>query len=152
LFLAAFDFALVGEDQALPLREQSAPQLREASAADTPEDSLAFGCAYLADSNRRSAALWRAFIGAAASEEQLAEAYADKMEEMRAESAASIRLLVSRGVYKESANLQEMADEQWMLAHVAQYHLLVQQAGWSEERYLAWLIQSMIACVRRHCG
>jgi hypothetical protein len=106
----------------------------------------------LADSNRRSAALWRAFVSAAASEEQLAEAYADKMEAMRAESAASIRLLVSRGVYKEPANLQEMADEQWMLAHVAQYHLLVQQAGWSEERYLAWLIQSMIACVRRHCG
>jgi hypothetical protein len=106
----------------------------------------------LADSNRRSAALWRAFVSAAASEEQLAEAYADKMEAMRAESAASIRLLVSRGVYKEPANLQEMADEQWMLAHVAQYHLLVQQAGWSEERYLAWLIESMIACVRRHCG
>jgi AcrR family transcriptional regulator len=152
LFLAAFDLALVGEDQALPLREQSAPELREAFAADTLEGYMTPGCAFLADGNRRSAALWRAFVGAAAGEEELAEAYAAKMQAMRAESVSGTRLLISRGVISAPADIQALADELWLTAHVAQYHLLVIQAGWSEERYLAWLTESMIAAVRRHCG
>jgi AcrR family transcriptional regulator len=152
LFLAAFDFALVGEDQALPLREHSAPELREALAADTLEGVMRPGCKFLAEGNRRSAALWWAFVGAAAAEEQLAAAYAAKMQAMRAESASGMRLLISRGLIKEPASLQELADELWGIAHVAQYHLLVQQAGWSEERYLAWLTETMIAAVRRHCS
>jgi AcrR family transcriptional regulator len=152
LFLAAFDFTLVGADHALPLREHSTPELREAFAADTFEGVMRPGCAFLADGNRRSAALWRAFADAAAAEEQLAEAYAAKMRAMRAESVSGMRLLISRGLIKEPANLQELADELWVIAHVAQYDLFVRQAGWSEERYLAWLTESMIAAVRRHCG
>jgi AcrR family transcriptional regulator len=152
LFLAAFDLALVGEDQALPLREQPAPDLREAFAANTLEGVMRPGCRFLADGNRRSAALWRAFIGAAAGEEQLAEAYAAKMRAMRAEGVSGMRLLISRGLIDEPADIQRLADELWMTGHPAQYDLLVLHAGWSEEHYLAWLTENMIATVRRHCG
>ncbi|WP_236795249.1 TetR/AcrR family transcriptional regulator [Amycolatopsis sp. GM8] len=152
LFLAAFDLALVGEDQALPLREQENPELREAFAGGDLEGFMKPMCAYLADSNRRSAALWRAFVGATAGEPLLDEAYAAKMDAMRAEGVSSLRLLISRGVIKAPANLSELADELWMTAHVAQYHLLAHQAGWPEQRYLAWLTESMIAAVRRHCA
>jgi len=147
LFLAAFDLALVGEDQALPLREQPAPQLREAFAARTLEDLLPALCAFLAESNRRSAKLWWAFAGAATSESDLAQAYTAKMDVMRAEGISNLRWMISNGMLDAPANLQELADELWLIAHVAQYHLLVTQAGWSQKRYLSWLNDRVAATV-----
>lgn len=34
---------------------------------------------------------------------------------------------------------------------IAQYDALVRYAGWSEERYLAWLTATITATVHRHC-
>jgi AcrR family transcriptional regulator len=149
IFLAAFDMALVGEDQAFPLREQ--PALRDVFAAESLEEYLAGFCAFVAESSRRSVGLWVAFIGASASDSQLAEAYAAKMSAMRAESAANVRFIVSKGWVSPPRDAGVLADELWATAHGAQYDALVRYAGWSEERYLAWLTATITATVHRHC-
>ncbi|MET7575285.1 TetR family transcriptional regulator [Streptomyces sp. NPDC005492] len=150
IFLAAFDLALVGDDQAFPLREQ--PDLSDAYAAETLERFYAFGCAFLAESSRRSASMWVAFFGAAANDPHLAEAYEAKTAAMRAESVTAVRFLISRELISPPRNIDVLADELWATAHIAQYVLLVRQAGWNEEQYVEWLTDTMIATVRRHCG
>jgi hypothetical protein len=44
--------------------------------------------------------------------------------------------------------LDEVGDELWFLARPMHYVSLVQQAGWSFERYHAWLARSATALLR----
>jgi hypothetical protein len=88
--------------------------------------------------------LWRVFEQAAGADAEISTEYDDLTTRMRREVLEAVNVLAERGHLRGDRSRQELADLLWLLALPDQYFRLCQQAGWSLERYKAWLGASML--------
>jgi hypothetical protein len=66
---------------------------------------------------------------------------------MRADSKVLASLFDERRGAHSGVPLEDLADTFWVLTHVDGYRHLVEEAGWSTERYAAWLEEMLTMVV-----
>jgi AcrR family transcriptional regulator len=140
LLLRAFEIALVGTETTDPI--QDAPGPIAALLAEEDLDRFLAGAAReLAAINRRSAALQRSVRTAALGDAAVASAYRGMVERRTRDYRALVGLLIARGAAVPPERRERLADE---LAHLVDpdgWTVLVQERGWSDAEYEAWLAE-----------
>ena len=142
LLLAALETASAGGEGGRSILE-----VPEALAVLAQEDARAglLGLAsFAAELNGRIGRLWQAMAAAAQGDPEIASAQAGLQERIRADFLKVARLLQQRGGLRSDIPLEEVALTLWLLTSPYQYEHLVVQAGWTPQRYLAWLQRMLL--------
>ncbi|MDS0137170.1 MULTISPECIES: helix-turn-helix domain-containing protein [unclassified Amycolatopsis] len=131
----AWDVAVGGDEQEVPLLER--PELRAVFAE--PELPARFAALAVVNTAvmRRTARLHLAVRGAAASEPAAAALLEEIDRERLAAMAEHARAAAVTGQLGVSED--ECRDVLWSTTDGTLWHRLVEQRGWSDERYAAWL-------------
>lgn len=143
LLLAAFTLTVTGEDG--PVRLLDRPEPKAILDDPDPVRRLRRMAAFVGGINTRVLPLWRAFEQAAAADPQIATEYADLIARMRSELRDALTVLAGQGDLRDDRPIDELADLLWLLVLPDQYYRLCGRAGWSVERYGAWLAENMLA-------
>ncbi|MCL9760667.1 TetR/AcrR family transcriptional regulator [Frankia sp. AiPa1] len=136
LFAAAFDGALVGDDEPVPLVER--PEFRAVGEGETLAERAAAAAGLITSINGRIARLYLALREGAASEPDLAERLATDEANRRVDDERGLALVLRR------APTREQIDQLWALSSVEMYDALVLRAGWAPGTYQAWLEKMII--------
>ena len=143
---AVYDVTLAGDEDPTPMSER--PAFRAIQAA---EDLPAFAVAYahwVALIYSRVGALLGVLIAHGSAGDPLLEEFVTRINgERRNGSANGIRPLAERGLVEE-ADLDTVIDAVWALTAPENWFRLVQQRGWSSERYEDWLARVLDAALR----
>jgi hypothetical protein len=91
----------------------------------------------------RAGPLLRVLIGAAATDPELAQLWAQIEQERLNGMGRFAQLLADRGALRLDLSVEEARDLLWTLNSLAVHDLLVVQRGWSSERYRDWLAGAM---------
>jgi AcrR family transcriptional regulator len=142
LLLAAFTLVVTGDDG--PGRLLDRPEPKAILDDPDPVRRLRRLADFVTGLNTRVMPLWRVFEQAAAADPQIATEYADLITRMRSELRDALTVLAERGDLRDDRPIDELADLLWLLALPDQHFRLCDQAGWSLERYTAWLAESML--------
>ncbi|MDQ0821665.1 hypothetical protein QFZ79_004040 [Arthrobacter sp. V4I6] len=108
-------------------------------AQENVRDGLLGLASFAAELNGRIGQLWQATAAAAQGDPDIASAHAGLQERIRADFVTIARLLKQRAGLRTDVPVEEVALTLWLLTSPYQYEHLVVQAGWTEERYIAWL-------------
>ncbi|MBC8058975.1 MAG: hypothetical protein H7Y61_20600 [Rhizobiales bacterium] len=108
------------------------------SAAD-PAVALSNLMSWVGASNQRMSRLWRCLDQAADTDAAIRTDYTRLIERMRAETVRVVDELGKKGALRPGVPPSELADMLWLVALPDQHHRLCDQAGWSQQRYEAWL-------------
>lgn len=147
LLLAAFEQAFAGSEGRETIAERDVGRgLRELS-----DDALIPGFVhFVAEANRRTSGLWAGFLSAASSDPLVRAELDDLLERRRADFLASVTELEGRGMVGpglDHGTRRELADILSFLVSPESHEQLVTQAGWSMERYEAWLCDAIARLV-----
>ncbi len=137
LMKAAYDVAVVGDDEPIPLPER--PWAQSVRTAETQERLLDAYAWMMQDVCARVAPIYEALRGAATIDSELAGLFADVRQQRRVGAANIITMLLAKGPIRPSLTLEEAGDVLWVLNDPGLYALLVLDRGWSGERYSEWL-------------
>ncbi len=97
---------------------------------------------WVADRTAQISRIWRAFDQAADSDREIAADYAEQIELMRAECRRTVTELHQRGALRIDVPQSELADVLWILILPDQHRRLCSQAGWSQQGYREWLVET----------
>jgi AcrR family transcriptional regulator len=142
LLLAAFTLVVAGDDG--PGRLLDRPEPKAILDDPDPVRRLRRLADFVTGLNTRVMPLWRVFEQAAAADAEISAEYDDLTTRMRREVLEAVNVLAERGDLRGDRPHQELANLVWLLVLPDQYFRLCQQAGWSLERYTAWLGASML--------
>ena len=137
LLLAALEAASAGVDGGRSILEL--PEARAVLAEENARDGLLGLASFAAELNGRIGRLWQAMAAAAQGDPDIAAAHAGLQERIRADFLTVARLLQQRGGLRTDLPVEDVALTLWLLTSPYQHEHLVVQAGWTAERYLAWL-------------
>ena len=142
LLKLAYDFALAGDDEPVPMFER--PTLRSIIDEPDPYVAVTMYGAFVTEMGRRISALYVALRGAAEVDPEARELYErweqDRVTAMRNGPIASF---VKKKVLRRGLRPDEAADLLSVLVEPGLYHRLVTQRGWKAPRYQAWLTRSI---------
>jgi AcrR family transcriptional regulator len=145
LLLAALETATAGAEGGRSILE--VPAAQAVLAQGRARDVLLGLAAFAAELNGRIGRLWQALAAAAQGDAEIAAAHAGLQERIRADLLKVARLLQQRGGVRADMSEESVAMTLFVLTSPYQHELLVMQAGWSEEGYLAWLERMLIETV-----
>ena len=137
LLLAALEAASAGVEGGRSILEL--PEAQAVLAQEDAREGLLGLAAFAAELNGRIGRLWQAMAAAAQGDPEIAAAHAGLQERIRTDFLKVARLLQQRGGLRTDVPLEEVALTLWLLTSPYQHEHLVVQAGWTAERYLAWL-------------
>ncbi|MEO7586541.1 MAG: TetR/AcrR family transcriptional regulator [Arachnia sp.] len=137
----AYDYAIVGDDDAVPLGDRSVVAAMEVE----PDAArmLASHAAMVAQINARITGVWRALEGAAASDPEARELHEALAKQRRSAMRKPVRRLVELGALRPGVSEQEAADLLWVFTDPSLYDKLVRQRRWSNTRFETWLTDSL---------
>ncbi|WP_253691385.1 TetR/AcrR family transcriptional regulator [Cellulosimicrobium protaetiae] len=144
LLLAAFEVTFAGSEGKESLAAR--PDGQAVAEASDPEAFLDGLVALVAAANERVAGLWSAFTSAARSDEAVAAELDALLERRRADLRASVDVLAAHGFRPCSARDEAAEALSYLLAPEGWTHF-VAGAGWSAERYRAWLRDAVVRLV-----
>jgi AcrR family transcriptional regulator len=140
LFRLLIERAISGEDGAVTPLERD--YVRAMRAEPDAREKLAIYARAVRRIQMRLASLFLALQAAASSEPELAQLW----REISERRAANMRLLATdlaaTGSLRVDISIEQAADIIWSMNAAEYYDLLVQQRGWSPERFEAWLIDA----------
>jgi hypothetical protein len=82
---------------------------------------------------------------AAGADEELAELAATLTAQRRFGMGKLAEELEARGALRPGLSVDEAADLLWLMSHPANYRWLVVTQGWSTERFVSWLADTLVA-------
>jgi AcrR family transcriptional regulator len=132
LLLAAFELTFAGREGDAPIAQDA--DIQAAIAKLTPTELPGFFAATATSFNERGAGLWAAFSSAARSDEAVAAVHRDLLARRLEDHALAVDLL-------------ELAAALAHLASPEGYLLLVEDWGWSIDRYRAWVAETTLRLV-----
>lgn len=136
LLIAAFEVTFSGTEAAASLADTTAGQGIE----DVPDDAFVDAVVdRIAAANSRAYALWTVLLGAALSDEVVAEALAGMLARRAADYRHLVHELTRRGLIAAPDDADAVADTLSFLMSPESWQQLVAQSGWAPERYRAWL-------------
>lgn len=140
LFQAAYDVAIVGDLEAVPVAERAEFQ---ALGGGDRHEAVRDSARWIARIHQQMGGLERALREAAASDPSLGQLLVENEERRRSDTAGAIKLVLGRPPTPTER------DGCWALASFEIYDLLVERSGWSVRRYADWLAERFSALGQR---
>jgi AcrR family transcriptional regulator len=140
---AAYDVAIVGDDEPVPLPAR--PRSRLIQAEPDVHRFLVLYAALVADIDRRVAGIYEAVRGAASADPAVASLWATIQRERRIGAGNVVDQVRSKAPLRADLDLVAAADIVWVLIDPWLYHQLVDQRGWPHERFEGWLAETLQA-------
>lgn len=137
LFSAAYDGAVVGDENPMPLVER--PMFQVMGQGATLAERAAAAADLIVGIMRRTTGLERALREGAASDHVLAELYALEGANRRIDDERGMRLVLRRPVTAREIDLF------WAQTSPEIYELLVDRSGWTPKQFEDWIVELIIA-------
>jgi AcrR family transcriptional regulator len=141
LMKLAYDFAIVGDDEPVPLADR--PEMRAMLAEPDYGKRLAMYAALVVGIDRRLSSAWRAFEGAATSDPEAAKFYVAMVQQRRQAMREAAQMFADAGALRPDLDVEVAADLMWFYNDPSLYDKLVRQRGWSVDRFQAWLAEAL---------
>ena len=141
LMKLAYDFAIVGDDEPVPLIDR--PEIRAMLAETDHAKRLAMYASVVVGIDRRLSSAWRAFEGAATSDPEAAKLYVAMVEQRRKAMQEAAQMFADAGALRPDLDIEVAADLMWFYNDPSLYDKLVRQRGWSVDRFQAWLAEAL---------
>ena len=120
---------------------------RAVLAEPDPRRALARFAVHISEIQDRVGPIFRAMQNAARTEPDVAELFARAQQNRFASLAAVVRGLAERGALRPGLSVDDGARTLWVLASPDTRDALRTHAGWSAERYQAWLAATLAAAL-----
>jgi AcrR family transcriptional regulator len=141
LMTLAYDFAIVGDDEPVPLADR--PEMRAMLAEPDYGKRLAMYASLVVGIDRRLSSAWRAFEGAATSDPEVAKFYVAMVQQRRQAMREAAQMFADAGALRPDLDVEVAADLMWFYNDPSLYDKLVRQRGWSVDRFQAWLAEAL---------
>lgn len=141
LMKLAYDFAIVGDDEPVPLIDR--PEIRAMLAEPDYAKRLAMYASLVVGIDRRLSSAWRAFEGAATSDPEAARLYVAMVQQRRRAMQEAAQMFADAGALRPDLDIDVAADLMWFYNDPSLYDKLVRQRGWSVDRFQAWLAEAL---------
>jgi len=134
---AAYDIAIVGDDDPIPLpRRPWAVAVRE---EPDPERMIDGYAAMITQVSGRVAPIYEALRGAAAADSEVRALWQAVRSERRGGSEGFVGFVAARNALQPGLDRTAAADVVWILNDPGLYHQLVLEQGWPPGQFQAWL-------------
>jgi AcrR family transcriptional regulator len=143
LFKAVVRTAVAGGAARAQVPAEQRPAIAAVIAETDPDRQFELYAATQPGIHARAGPLLRVLIGAAATDPELAQLWAQIEQERLNGMGRFAQLLADRGALRLDLSVEEARDLLWTLNSLAVHDLLVVQRGWSSERYRDWLAGAM---------
>jgi AcrR family transcriptional regulator len=143
LLKLAWDWAIVGDDEPVPLADR--PAVKAIQAEPDPQKALALWAQMVVEIAARVAPIAEVLTAAADADPDAAQLAADAGRDRMFGATAFIRNLASREGLAPGITQQHAADLCWALMEPHLYRLLVTQRGWTAADFTQWLSSSLAA-------
>jgi len=143
LLKAAYDVAIVGDDEPVPLPAR--PRSRLIQAEPDVHRFLVLYAGLVADIDRRVAGIYEAVRGAASADPAVATLWETIQRERRIGAGNVVDQVRSKAPLRDDLDLAAAADLVWVLIDPWLYHQLVTQRGWAHARFETWLGETLQA-------
>jgi AcrR family transcriptional regulator len=141
LMKLAYDFAIVGDDQPVPLNDR--PEIADLLAEPDHAKRLAMYAALVVSIDRRISAIWRALEGAAASDPEARRLHTTTIRQRRRGMQEPAQLFADAGALRSDIDADVAADLMWLYNDPSLYDKLVRQRGWSVAQFQTWLTEAL---------
>jgi AcrR family transcriptional regulator len=138
LLKLAWDWALVGDDEPVPMADRQ--RVQAILLERDPRRLVRMWVEMITDAATRSAPVGRALLSAADADEEAADLLAAIRRESHAGATAFVEHLASVGGLRPGLDPTRGADACWSLVNSVLYDLLVLDRGWSPADYEDWLV------------
>ncbi len=143
LFRAAVEAMLAGGASRAEIRVEDRPAIRAILDEPDPHKQVARYAATQPGIHRRAGPLLRALRDARGSDPELGRLW-DEMEAWRLDGQGRfVRMLADRGAFRPGLTVDVGIDIAWTLCSLAVYDSLVLDRGWDDDRYQAWLSDTL---------
>lgn len=141
------DVAVGGDAQPIPLLQRPAPQavLRETN----PTRQLRLFVGDIASILERVAPIFQVMRAAAKTEPEIAELLHNLLEQRLQNLAVVAESLSAHGALREGLDSEQAAEIVWVLTSPEVFTLLTVDRGWSREKYIHWLHDSLARSLLR---
>jgi len=147
---AALVRAFSGDDHDVPLLDLPGPA--EQMESDDAVSAARGVMRWIADKNVHVARVWRAYEQASENDPVVAVEFDALIGRQRAETRRFVDDMARRRPLLADVDHDELADFLWLLTTPDQWIRLTQNAGWSQERYAAWLEDSAVLALWGRVG
>ena len=138
LLKLAYDYAMAGDDEPVPMIEREG--LQSIMAEHDPNEQMRMYAEFVTGMGERISALWLALRGAAEVDDEARELYTrwdrQRLDGMR---TGPVHDLLAKSAIRPEVTPDEAAAIFWVLTDPALFHQLVVTAGWSRDRFREWL-------------
>jgi AcrR family transcriptional regulator len=141
LMKLAYDFAIVGDDEPVPLINR--PEIKAVLAEPDHAKRLAMYASLVVSIDSRLSPAWRAFEGAATSDPEAAKLYDEMVGQRRHAMQEAAQLFADAGALRPDIDVDVAADLMWFYNDPSLYDKLVRQRGWPVSRFQAWLAEAL---------
>jgi AcrR family transcriptional regulator len=137
LLKTAYDRAIVGDDEPIPLADR--PEARRLEAMTDAREIISAYADIIAAACHRVSALCDVIKVAADSDEEVARLWATIQEERLAGAAHIVALIGARGPLRTGLGTEQARDVVWIFNDPTLHHLLVHTRGWTQDAFRDWL-------------
>jgi AcrR family transcriptional regulator len=137
----AYDYAIVGDDEPVPLADRA--EVAALEAEPDPARRLAAYAAMVVNIDIRIAPVWVALEGAAATDAEARALYQELVDQRRSSMQGPALGMAAAGELRPGLTADMAADLMWLYNDPTVFDKLVQQRGWSIDQFRAWLARSL---------
>jgi AcrR family transcriptional regulator len=145
LLKLAIDWALVGDDEPVPMSDR--PGVQRIEATTDPAEAVRLWAALIAGSISRVSDLYPVLIAAADVDHEAKELLERSLEERRNGAAFFVGHLQRIGGLRKGLDPEVAADVCWIYMDAGLHERLVRDRGWPHERYERFLEDSVTAAL-----
>jgi AcrR family transcriptional regulator len=142
LLRAAYDIAIVGDDEPVPLPQR--PWAQPVREAKTQIECIERYGDVVTLVGRRVAQIAEAFRGAASADPEVRDVWDEIRAERRGGAANVVRFLTDLGPLRSGLDVTTAADIVWIHSDPGLYHQLVVQRRWTPAKFGRWVSRSLI--------
>jgi AcrR family transcriptional regulator len=143
LLKLAYDYALAGDDEPIPMIDR--PAIQKINAEPDPYRALAMYAGFVTEMGGRVGKLYIALRSAAEVDPEAHELFwrweAERLDILR---TGPVPMLVRKNVLRTGLRPREAADVMAMLTSPSVYHHLVIRQGWSTARFRRWMTSTLL--------
>jgi len=141
LLRIAYDVALVGDDEPIPLPQR--PWAQPVRLATSQTERLDRYADVIALVGGRLAQIYEAFRGAASSDPEVREQWNEIRADRLVGARNVVKMVREHGPLRKGLDDEGAADIIWILNDPGLYHQLVLQRAWKPERFRSWVAGAM---------
>lgn len=141
LLKLAYDWALVGDDEPVPMAQR--PEIIAIAAERSPREALRLWAEHIANVASRSTAMLLVMQAAADTDAEAKALYDKAMSDARFGASMFVDHVASIGPLREGLDLERATDLLWGLLDPGLFDRVVLNGGWSAQEFADWLAATL---------